>query len=243
MGTDAGAVNCAALPVVSLDFRALLHSLALCPCPPHYRHKPCTIRRSRSVCVNLPCTVRWWAMGGLLRGPRAMDIAEVAGAPDTALRVLGMGVPRLVLVPGFGWASQQISACHSQYHWSTFCTKCFHSLNTAGSSTSASESLMQSGSACFSQWQSARSPQLTGLNSILKSTRKSANFWLVRIRSLPSSASAVASAFGSPNISQSSSTKRGQSCSQPGGMKSTSSSSLSCVSKWRWADPCKLDNA
>jgi hypothetical protein len=93
MGTDAGAVNCAALPIISLDFRALLHSLALCPCPPQYRHKPCAIRRSRSVCVNPPCTVRWWAMGGLLGGPRAADVAEVAGAPDTVLRVLGAGVP------------------------------------------------------------------------------------------------------------------------------------------------------
>jgi hypothetical protein len=125
MGANAGMVNCAALPVVSLDFRALLHSLALCPCPPQYRHKPCTIRRSRSVCVNPPCVVRWRATGGLLRGPRATDVTEVAGAPDTVLRVLGAGVPRLVLVPGFGWASWQISACRSQYRWSTFCTKCF----------------------------------------------------------------------------------------------------------------------
>jgi hypothetical protein len=102
MGTDAGAVNCAALPVVSLDFCTLLHSLALCPCPPQYRHKPCAIRQSHSVCVNPPCAVRWRVTGGLLGGPWAADIAEVAGAPDTALCVLGTGVPRLVLVPGFG---------------------------------------------------------------------------------------------------------------------------------------------
>jgi hypothetical protein len=173
------------------------------------------------------------------RGLRATDVVEVAGAPDTVLRVLGAGVPQLVLVPGFGGASRQISACRSQYRWSTFCTKHFHSLNAAGSSTSASESLMWSGSACFSRWRSARSPQLTWLDSVLKSTRKSANFWLVHIRSPSSSASAVASAFGSPNISRSSSTKRGQSSSQPGGTKSTSSSSSSCVLKWRWADPRK----
>jgi hypothetical protein len=36
------------------------------------------------------------------RGPRAADIAEVAGAPDMALHVLGVGVPQLVLVPGLG---------------------------------------------------------------------------------------------------------------------------------------------
>jgi hypothetical protein len=84
-------------------------------------------------------------MGELLGGPWAADVTEVAGAPDTALHVLGAGVLQLVLVPRFRWASQRISTCRSQYHWSTFCTKHFHSLNAAGSSTSASESLMQIG--------------------------------------------------------------------------------------------------
>jgi hypothetical protein len=241
MGTDAGAVICAALPIVSLDFRALLHSLALCPCPPQYRHKPCAIRRSPSVCVNPPCTVRWWVTGGLLGGPRAAGRGHRGGGRCSRHGVarVGRGGSATGVGTGVGRASRRISTCRSQYCWSTFCTKCFHSLNAAGSSTSASESLMRSGNACFSRWRSARSPQLTWLDSILKSTRKLANFWLVHIRSPSSSASAVASTFGSPNISQSSSTKRGQSYSQPGGMKSTSSSSSSCVSKWCWADPCK----
>jgi hypothetical protein len=55
-------------------------------------------------------------MGELLGGSWAADIVEVEGAPDTALHMLGVGVLRLVLVLGFGQASRQISACHSQYH-------------------------------------------------------------------------------------------------------------------------------
>jgi hypothetical protein len=78
-------------------------------------------------------------------------VVGVGGGPDVVLRTLEEGFLQLVAVPGFSRASQLMSACHSQYHWSTFCTKHFQSLKTTGSSTSASESLIQSGSACLSR--------------------------------------------------------------------------------------------
>ena len=171
-----GSVVCAALPLVSLAFRALLHSLALCPCPPQYRQRPCAIRRSRSVCVSPPCVVRWQAMVGLPGESWVDEVVDVAGTPGMVLHTLAEAVPRLVLLPWLLRVSQQISACRSQYCWSMFWTRCFQSLKATGSSTSASESFMRSGSTCLSRWQSARSPQLTWLDSMLNSTRKSANF-------------------------------------------------------------------
>ena len=152
MGTDSDEVSCATLPVISLAFCALPHSLTLCPCPPQYRQRPRTICWSCLVCINPPWAVRWCVMGGELGVSWATEVAEVEGAPANVLCALGAGVAWVVLVPEFRWASWWISTCHSQYHWSMFCTRHFHLLNAAGSSTSTSESLMWSGSACFNRW-------------------------------------------------------------------------------------------
>ncbi len=66
MGDGVGSVACTDFPLISCAFRALLHSLALCPCPLQYRQRFCTIHRSHSVCINLPCTVRCQVTGDVL---------------------------------------------------------------------------------------------------------------------------------------------------------------------------------
>ena len=81
-------VSHTALPLASLAFRALLHSLALCPCPPQYRQRPCAIPWSRSVCVNLPCVVRWWVTGRLPMGSRVDELVDKTGTPGVVLRTL-----------------------------------------------------------------------------------------------------------------------------------------------------------
>ena len=134
-----GSVVCAALPLVSLAFCALLHSLALCPCPLQYRQRPCAIRRSRSVCVSPPCAVRWWATVGLPGESRVDEVVDVAGAPGVVLRTLVEAVPRLVLLPWLLRVSRQISACCSQYRWSMFWTRRFQSLKA----TTRGESLLK----------------------------------------------------------------------------------------------------
>jgi hypothetical protein len=69
-------------------------------------------------------------------------VAGVGGGPDVVLHALDKEFLWLAAVPGFSQVSQQMSACLSQYRWSTFCTKCFQSLKMTGSSMSTSESLI-----------------------------------------------------------------------------------------------------
>ena len=92
--------------------------------------------------------VRWQAMVGL---PGESWVDEV-GIPGMVQCTLAEAVPQLVLLPWLLRVSQQISTCHSQYHWSMFWTRHFQSLKATDSSMSVSESFMWSGSTCLSQW-------------------------------------------------------------------------------------------
>ena len=90
-------------------------------------------------------------MGGFSFGSCTDVTAGADSDPSGGLCVMEGGAARLVSGPGFNRVSQRISACCSQYRWLTFCTKRFHSVNRTGSSMSAKESLIRSGSAYFSR--------------------------------------------------------------------------------------------